>query len=199
MTGRPGGKQADGISDEQLVAQAQVELPYNTRSFEALARRHEPRVFEACVRYLGNELDAEEVSQDVFMRVFHGLPQFEGRASFRTWLFRITRNECASRYRKRKRAEERRAAIHLHALAERDTTVPPSETERGWTGPVGEAVAQLSEEDREVLILRHIGELSFQEVAESLEIRLSAAKMRLYRAEERFRTAYEDTARSWEV
>jgi RNA polymerase sigma-70 factor (ECF subfamily) len=196
MTGRRGVERADGISDEQLVAQAQAELPYNTSSFEALVRAHEPRVFEACARYLGNEQDAEEVSQDIFVRVFHGLPEFEGRASFRTWLFSVVRNECASRYRKRKRADEQRAAISAQMLEERDTAVLALEPQQEWTGPVGEAVGRLSEQDREVLILRHVGELSFQEIAKALGLGLSATKMRLYRAEERFRLEYDQAARS---
>jgi RNA polymerase sigma-70 factor (ECF subfamily) len=196
MTGLRGVERADRISDEQLVAQAQAELPYNTNSFEALVRRHEPRVYEACVRYLGHEQDAEEVSQDIFVRVFHGLPKFERRASFRTWLFSVVRNECASRYRKRKRAEEQRAAISAQMLEERDTAVLALEPQQEWTGPVGETIGRLSEQDREVLVLRHVGQLSFQEIAAALGLGLSATKMRLYRAEERFRLEYDQAARS---
>ncbi len=182
-------------SDDLLVAQAQRELPYNTTAFEALVRRHEPLVFEACIRYLGNEQDAQEVSQDIFMRVFHGLGKFEGRASFRSWLFRIARNECASRYRRWKQWDERRAAIRNQLIDDGLTSVPAPAFHEGWTGPVGETLSRLSEQDREILILRHIAELALQEIADTLDIGLSATKMRLYRAEERFRTEYEEALR----
>jgi RNA polymerase sigma-70 factor (ECF subfamily) len=81
-------------------------------------------------------------------------------------------------------------------LEERDTAVLALEPQQEWTGPVGEAVGRLSEQDREVLILRHVGELSFQEIAKALGLGLSATKMRLYRAEERFRLEYDQAARS---
>ncbi len=193
--GAEGSHSGAAPSDDQLVAQAKAEHPYDTRSFETLVRRYEPRVFEACMRYLGNEQDAQEVSQDIFMRVFHGLGTFEGRASYRTWLFRIARNECASRYRKRKLGEARRDAIRAHFIDEGPRAVRAPPSREGWTGPVGETLSRLSQEDREVLILRHIAELALQEIADALEIGLSATKMRLYRAEERFRTEYEATLR----
>ncbi len=186
--GHPGHEQ----SDDQLVARARRELPYNTRAFEILARRYEPKVFEACVRYLGSDQDAQEVSQDVFMRVFHGLRRFEGRSTFRTWLYRIVRNECATRYRKRKLRRERMDAVRVRLSAEEPRSVPALEIELGWTGPVGTALERLSEQDREVLILRHVGELALQEIADTLDVGLSATKMRLYRAEERFRIEYGD-------
>ncbi len=183
------------LSDDELVARAKSELPYNARAFEIIVRRYEPKVLEACVRYLGSDQDAEEVSQDVFLRVFHGLKRFEGRATFRTWLYRIVRNECATRYRKRKRTAERQDVVRHHLLTESPRSTPAPRIDEGWTGPVGVVLKRLSEQDREILILRHIGALEFQEIAEALEIGLSATKMRLYRAEERFQAAYE-TVRS---
>jgi RNA polymerase sigma-70 factor (ECF subfamily) len=138
---------------------------------------------------LGNEADAEEVTQDAFMKVFHGIEKFEGKSTFRTWLFRIVNNECASRYRRRKRREEGRRA-YLVDDDRRRSTEPPEVEGGGLGGPIGAAMATLTESDREVLLLRHLADLPIQEIADAVGIGLSAAKMRLYRAEERLREAY---------
>ncbi len=182
-------------SDAALVDRARRELPYNTTSYERLVRRYEPFVYRTCLSYLRSEQDAEEVSQDVFLKVFHALPKFEGRSAFRTWLYRIVRNECASQHRRRKRIERRREAVEHYLSTEGPALWTPAEAgEDALSGPMGEGLGQLSEQDREMLILRHIAGLAIQEIAETLAIGLSAAKMRLYRAEERLRDAYRTAA-----
>jgi RNA polymerase sigma-70 factor (ECF subfamily) len=80
------------MDDTQFVRMCQAELPYVTDVFEALVHRYESLVFHSCRHALGNPADAEEAIQDIFVRIFHALPRFEGRASFRTWLFRIVHN-----------------------------------------------------------------------------------------------------------
>jgi RNA polymerase sigma-70 factor (ECF subfamily) len=177
--------------DEALVARCLGELPYNTTAYQELVRRHEPSVFRSCVRYLGSEVEAEEVTQDVFMRVFHGLPGFRAEARFRTWLFRIVRNECSTRYAKLKRLQERRAAYAELVDREETATSPkPAIDEAPYSHDVEATLAALSDEDRQVLVLRHVGELTLEELADTLGIKLSTAKMRLYRAQDRFRSSY---------
>ena len=83
QTPRQGPPQPE-LSDEQLVEACRRELPYNTTSFEILLHRHEAQVYRTCRHYLGSAEDAEEVSQDIFLRIFHGLEKFEGAASVRT-------------------------------------------------------------------------------------------------------------------
>ena len=99
------------VSDEILVELCREELPYETNAFEALLRRYEPTVFRTCLRYLGNEQEAEEASQDAFLRMFHGLKTFSGKAQFRTWLYRVVANVCATRYKKMIAESEKRAAF----------------------------------------------------------------------------------------
>ena len=181
------------LTDQQLVEQCQRELPYVTTAFETLLLRYEVLVFRTCRRYLHSEQEAEEACQDVFLRAFHGLPRFQKQAAFRTWLFRIVANVCATRYKRLKvqraaRAEYLDAAFHQAAAAEK-AHQPAPEDFHEIGGLVGEGLDLLSPNDRQVLILRHISELSFEELAETLETGLSAAKMRLYRAEQRLKAA----------
>ena len=181
-------------SDEELVRRCAAELPYVTAAFEMLVRRHEPAVFRTCLRYLRNEQEAEEAGQDAFLRAFHALPRFEGCSAFRTWLLRIVTNVCATRYAKLLRERDRRAAYERAVGDEAAVAKPLPPEPDDIAGPLGDALETLSDDDRQILILRHITELSFEEIGEVLELKLSAAKMRLYRAEQRLREAYDVVA-----
>jgi RNA polymerase sigma-70 factor (ECF subfamily) len=178
-------------TDSQLAARCKTQLPYDTTAFEVLLRRYEPLVYRTCRRYLRHDQDAEDACQDALLRVFHALPRFEQRSSFRTWLFRIVANVCATRWEKRKR----RAADHAEFVADaKERPTGGREPQPGdfdeLTGVIGEGLEMLGPDDRQILILRYISGLSFDELAAALDIGLSAAKMRLYRAEQRLRATY---------
>jgi RNA polymerase sigma-70 factor (ECF subfamily) len=180
--------------DEELVRKCKQQLPYDTATFETLLRRYEPIVFRTCLRFLRNEQDAEEACQDAFLRAFHALPAFEQRSTFRTWLFRIVANVCASRYARLKKATARQAEYFAAAEYEShagDEAEPANLDE--LDGVIGESLEMLSLDDRQILILRHFSELSLEDLARTLGLGLSAAKMRLYRAEQRLRLAYEES------
>ena len=179
------------VSDEILVELCHGELPYATDAFESLLRRYEPTVYRTCLRYLGNAQDAEEASQDAFLRAFHGLKKFSGDSLFRTWLYRIVANVCATRYQKMKREAERQAAYIEDVVTEARGTYESPQTALELSGPVADALTSLSAEDRQVLILRHVSELTVPEIASIIQTKLSTAKMRLSRAEKRMREQYE--------
>jgi RNA polymerase sigma-70 factor (ECF subfamily) len=180
-------------TDLELVRRCVEESPHTSPSFEILLRRHEAALFRFCIHYLGHEQDAEDAVQEAFTRAFFNLHRFEERASFRTWLLRIAQNTCARLYARRGR---QRALGTGGARSYRGLGREPAETpEFARTPSQGEALASLAlerlpEADRQVLLLRYVSELSLREVAAVLEISLSAAKMRLYRAEGRFREEF---------
>ncbi len=183
---------ADDDSVETLAALCQVELPYVTTAFEKLVRLFEAQVYQTCERYLRSPAEAEEATQDVFMRVFRNIKKFKGASSFKTWLFRIVANTCATRYRSMRRMRERHEA-YVEA-AKLSTPEGESFSDRDLEGgPITEALYALAPPDREVLILRHFSELNLNEIAEALQLSLSAAKMRLYRAERRLKNAIGDS------
>lgn len=176
------------LNDMGLVELCQAELPYNTQGFEALMRRHEPWVYNTCVRSLGHEADARDASQDVFMKVFHALRGFERRSAFKTWLYRIIANVCSEYHSKRKRT-----AVSLQSLAEHLLTLEPSgpsNLEGFSETTMGDALSRLKEDDAEIVLLRHVLGLSFDELADAMDLKVSAAKMRLYRAEERLKASF---------
>jgi DNA-directed RNA polymerase specialized sigma24 family protein len=104
-------------------------------------------------------------------------------------------NVCASRWsRLSKRAADEREfveAVYYDVPADYE---PAPEDFQEVTGVIGDCLDMLARDDRQVLILRHVGGLSFEELAETLQVGLSAAKMRLYRAERRLKAGYEQAA-----
>lgn len=181
------GQGAVEQSDAQLAALCRAQLPYNTTAYEALVRRYEGQVFGSCIRYLGNPSDAEDACQETFLRVFHNIEKFEGRSSFRTWLFRIVANICATHLSKaRADTEKQRAYLHDVNTGVEGAYGSGLGTDFG-EGIVAAAFEQLSRPDKSLLLLRHVFDLSVPEISETLKLKLSAAKMRISRAEQRLR------------
>ncbi len=106
------------LSDEELVERAHSELFHVTRAYEELMRRYQRTLFNVCARYLGNDRDADDVCQEVMLKVLYGLKNFEGKSKFKTWLYSITYNECITQYRKERRKRRLMDALSLDPLEE---------------------------------------------------------------------------------
>ena len=170
-------------TERELVERVQSELPYVTTGFSVLMRAYEARVLRTCRRLLGNPHDAEEVYQEILIRVFHGLKGFKQNSSFSTWLFRIAHNECMTRLRKLSREKQ---------LFIADDDAPEPIAPSGDSGDpelgrdIERVLARMSFGDREILTLRFVSDLPIADIARVLSIKLSATKMRLSRASARF-------------
>lgn len=162
--------------DAELVIQAQQELPYCTTAYEILIKRHEKLLYRVCYRLLDDPDDTSDVSQEVMVKVFSALPKFEGRSMFKTWLMQIARNTCFTMQTKLKRHREFTALLENDAESDDGDRIVTEKMD------VDTVLAKLNLQDREVLIMRYIAELQFDEIAEVCDISLSAAKMRVYRA-----------------
>lgn len=175
------------LTDEELVQRAHGELFHVTRAYEELMRRYQRTLFNVCARYLGNDRDADDVCQEVMLKVLYGLKNFEGKSKFKTWLYSITYNECITQYRKERRKRRLIDALSLDPLEEAEEDKAPEEESRGgldrWLGHVNPI-------DREILVLRFVAELEFQEIADIMHMGLSATKMRYKRALDRLRERF---------
>ena len=181
--------------DADLIERCRAELPHKTEAYYELLQKYEKMVYVTCYRMLGNQQEAEEACQDSFLRVFHKLYQFEGRSTFKTWLFRIVFNFCMTRRRKLATKRERDHVIgdELHRKTKeiyREASGPGSSDKEY----VYQALNRMKDEEREIITLRFISDLSLEEMAGVLELKLSATKMRLYRAMDRFKGIYTNKA-----
>lgn len=182
-------------SDEELVARCKGELPGNTRSYEMLVQRYMSRVYSITYRLVGNKEEAEDISQEVFIKVYHGLKKFEQQASFSTWIYRIATNTALDSLDK----TARRPKIHVRLFSSKENQQKSEQNDfnlqaASKTEPE-EAVQQselrecimrvLKKLDREqvrLLLLRDFDDRSYEEIARLLEAGLSAVKMRIHRA-----------------
>ena len=177
------------LSDEELVDRCKVELPEKLDSYEELIGRHRALVFNYCVKLIGNRNDAEEICQDAMLRVFHKIHQFEGRSSFKTWLFRIVSNMGLNR-----RGSLARSRDRVSLFAEEIATQERASFHDVGTEDVAEniqkAMARLDDEKREIINLKFVSGYRIEEIADMLNLKLSATKMRLYRARDELKNAY---------
>lgn len=180
------------LSDEALIALCQSRGDRDERPFRELFRRHRNGVWRACYSYMRNREDAEDMTQDVFFKAFRSLGQFQGRAAFKTWLYRIAINTCQNEIRRRSRRPQA-SEMTMETMTE---TLSDSETpetywvERAPFDQLAQAFMMLRPEERRILQLKDLDERPYAEVAELMEISLSAAKMRVQRARLALRSSY---------
>ena len=161
-----------------------------------LFRKYSGPVFRYADRLLGSRAEAEEVAQEVFLKVITRVDQYDGRAPVSSWLFAIAANACRDRLRR----AGRRAVVPLDAVAEAASSDPPAdrllvESERRRL--VRRALARLSDDQREALILARYHGLPYAEIARTLEISEGAVKTRIFRAMEKLKDIFSEGDRTW--
>jgi RNA polymerase sigma-70 factor (ECF subfamily) len=127
------------------------------------------------VRLLGSEADAEDVMQETLSGAFFGLKSFAGRASVKTWLTQILMRQVANYCRRR-----RRGRLRLVQLPRPQTQ--PAQSRADFRMDLQAAILQLSLEHREVIVLRELGGMSYQEIAQVLDVPAGTVESRLFRA-----------------
>ena len=177
------------LTDEELVKFCQQSLSKNLKCFEEIVSRYRGYIYGYSLRRLQNPDDAEECSQDVFIRLHKKITQFKGLSSFKTWLFHIARNVCNSKIRslatRRTKGEQydQELSVQFDALL----------TEVG-TNDLAEKMQQaldgLDEKKLAIIKLRFVSGFQIDEIAKILDLRISATKMRLYRALEEVKESY---------
>ena len=191
------------LTDEELVARCKVELPRETRSYEMLVQRHMHRVYSTVYRVVGNKEEAEDIAQEVFIKVYHGLHKFEQQSSFSSWLYRIATNSALDALDKIKRRPQGAAPLHTPAANEgEEETNPLNLQASGQVGPeeqalqaelqecIGEVMKKLERDQARLILMRDFEDLSYDEIALSLKVKLSAVKMRIHRARLAFQTLF---------
>lgn len=175
--------------DQQLVTQAQLELPYDTRAFEALTKRYYSFVRQIGMRLLSTADEADTVAQDVMLRVFHHLPKLRETATFEGWLRQITSNVTKSYISREIREREKAERFYC----QQQITPPSVEIAERASTDFQSMLADLNLEERSIVALRFVNDLGFAEISAHTGLKLSATKMRYYRALEKLRNHHEQT------
>lgn len=171
--------------EEQCVAQARGG---DASAFEKLVRTYEAPVYRLALRMCGGRAeDAQEVAQEAFLAAWRGLPRFRGQCRFSSWLYKLTANAAVDHLRREKR---RPAAVPLENAGEpADPHTPQEELERRELHrAVQQALDRLTPEHREVLLLRQMQGLSYQEIGAALSLEEGTVKSRISRAKRQLRT-----------
>src|SRR5690349_11607409 len=185
---------AEAVYTPQALSLAQPDLGVlrkaqrgDERAFSLILRAYETPVFNYVLRLVGGDRAlAEDLTQEVFLRVYQGLPKFSLRSKFTTWLFQVTKNRVLDELR----ASERRprALVAIDDIAPLEVLDAPierlEEIDTLW-----QAVELLSTDLKMALLLRDVVGLSYTEIADSLEVTLATVKWRIYKAREEVQIA----------
>ncbi len=151
------------------------------RAFSIILRMYETPVYNYVLRLVGDRALAEDLTQEVFLRVFQGLPRFSLRCKFTTWLFQVTKNRVLDELRTLERRPRSTVALEdIPPLEILDQPIERLET----IDAVWRAVNDLNVDLKMALLLRDIVGLSYNEIADSLEVTLATVKWRIFKARE---------------
>ena len=179
-----------GLNDSEIIGKV---LSGDQQAYALLVDRYQNYVFTLALRFTKNREDAEEVSQDIFIKAYRSLSDFRGAAKFSTWLYTIVNNTCISFLRKKK--------LEVHSLDNEKVFEVADNQESGMRANmieqksriamVNKAIALLSTDDAEIITLFYKGEQTFEEISNILGLETNTAKVRLHRARARLKEKME--------
>ena len=178
-----------GLSDDELVKRCQER---DHKAFTEIVERYKNRVHWLVIRMVGSP-NEEDITQEVFLRVYQAIDRFQGRSSFRTWLYRIARNLCVTELKKRgTRGEhlsiEEEGEEKVHRLLPASAGGLEEEIEqRDLSESVRTLIGRLPENYRTVLTLFYLQQVRYEEIAEIMDIPLGTVKTYIHRARLRLR------------
>ena len=186
-------------ADETLMVQYQQG---EVRAFEILLNRHRKPVFNFILRFVGHREVAEDLLQDTFLRVIKGAAAYERQAKFTTWLYTIARNLCVDQSRRRK--HRRHASLDAPMAANEDSgtlldVIPGNEmasdrktVNKQLHETLERAIRALSDEQREVFLMREFLDMPFKQIAEVVGVPENTVKSRMRYALEKLRLELEE-------
>lgn len=173
------------VSDLELVEKVKSG---NRMAFSELVKRHQRNVLRLCLRFVKSLEQAEDVTQEAFIKAYEKLNTFEGRASFKSWLFQIAVNTAKNKLRDNKREVVDIENVHLAVNAEAETTL----VHAAVADILNKQVEKLPFKQRTALVLRVYEDLSFNEIAEIMECPYDTAKANYRHALLKLRENMED-------
>lgn len=177
------------MTREQEAAVIQAVLDGDVNAYEALVKEYEKNVYNLALRMTGNSEDAADMAQEAFIKAYNSLTAFRGDSKFSVWLYRIVSNVCLDFLRSRSRKQtvslstENDDGEEVELDIADDTHSPEQLLDRSLTrDAVRRGLAALPPDHREILLLREIQGLSYEEIADVLGLEAGTVKSRIFRA-----------------
>lgn len=162
----------------------------DSAAFNHLMETHERRMYAVALRMCGNREDAQDCLQDAMLRVYRALNGFKGQSTFSTWVYRITMNTCLDELRRKKNKQNASLDSLLDAgwsPKDEDNTPEKHAIQREMKERLHNAIRDLPEDMRSAVVLRDIHGLSYDEIAQTLNINVGTIKSRISRGREKLR------------
>ncbi len=160
----------------------------DTSAFGEIVLTYQDKIYNLCRHMLGNAADAEDAAQDAFLKAYQALPRFEPDASLYTWLYRIATNTCIDRKRKpvfeSLFADSGEGEKLIHDRASDDPSPERLYQSKQIDRALQGCLEKLSTKLRAIIVLKEVEELSYEEIAETLDISIGTVKSRIARARE---------------
>jgi RNA polymerase sigma-70 factor (ECF subfamily) len=175
---------SSGTSGDDIEALIHRCLNGDQAAWDLIVRQHWRKVFNVAYKFVGKHDEAEDLAQDIFLKVFKSLDTFDRRANFQTWLISVSRNLCIDHYRsvrKERETIDRDVDANELAPASRDEGPMAALEQRDRVSLLREALATLPETLRTAVLMRDIQELSYQEIAVALRLPEGTVKSRINR------------------
>lgn len=189
MTERGLRQRGDQMTREEELRTVESVLGGDVNAFETLVLGYEKNVYNLALRMVKNPEDASDMAQEAFIRAYNSLASFRGESKFSVWLYRIVSNVCLDFLRSRSRHPTVSLSVENDEGEETELDIPDESQspeallERRLTrDSVRRGLDALSEEYRQILLLREIQGLSYDEIAETLSMELGTVKSRIFRA-----------------
>jgi RNA polymerase sigma-70 factor (ECF subfamily) len=176
---------AEEIGDAECVKRVQRG---DTESFEILVRRHQNTTFNLIYRFLGDYDEASEMAQEVFLSAYKSIQQFRGDANFSTWLYRIAFNHANTRRKSLNSKRQRQVALEDDVVLVDYAANPETSAERKEIQQcVQQALNSLDCDDAQIILLRDLQDVSYDDIAQTLDVPVGTVKSRLHRARQALR------------
>jgi RNA polymerase sigma-W factor len=189
----------DPLSKE-IIRQA---IEGDQKAYAEIVERYRPQIFTLIIRMVKTREEAEDLTQETFIKAFHSLPSFNAEYAFSTWLYKIAVNNCIDYFRKKRL---KTTSIDTPIMA-KDGELPREFPDEGSQGPdsglldqerksqIQSAIDNLPEKYRDAILLRHVQDKSYEEIADELHVPIGTVKVRIFRAREMLKKKLRDQRR----
>jgi RNA polymerase sigma-70 factor (ECF subfamily) len=186
-------------NDSDLINQAKSG---DSRAYDKLLKKYKNSVYNLVLRMVRDQQEAEDLTQEAFIKAFHSITSFNEEYAFSTWLYKIATNNCIDYFRKRKlqtfsldKPVQYKDSEIQHEIPDPDLDPEVSIIASERSKLIREAINTLPEKYYRAIVLRHNEEKSYEEIAEILDLPLGTVKARIFRAREMLNKALKDRLR----